>query len=379
MAAPAEENSAKPVAPPTSDPYSPHRDVSAPDHSHRQSALIADALSTAGISSPLTREPFSEAMLAGLAGGIGFMYAVFQYRDLPPICTLVLRYHPHDFVLGMLTRAGLSFGVEQTASTRKAHRQLLGAAQSDSLCLATIGIGPSAAEEVVVWEADEETVTYSQRAHATETVSADAFSAMRSSNRAARNRLIQVAPPASQYRDGWDAEAAVTDAIEATHTVLTGPVLGHAFDVNFGLSGMERFASALADRRTKSGWLRTFGGSATDLSSGLRRVEACIQREFSAWGGMRPLYADFLSEVVACGVVPTSTDAGRLGEAAVAYQTLGTEWAALGDAAATAAATVDATGNVPERDSVGELLAELAHRMSLIVAAEAAAVSMLST
>lgn len=30
--------------------------------------------------------PLSEALLTGLAGGVGFLYIVFEYKDTPPYC-----------------------------------------------------------------------------------------------------------------------------------------------------------------------------------------------------------------------------------------------------------------------------------------------------
>ena len=64
---------------------------------HRLSALAAHLLRQAGITAPHTGAPLSEAMVCGLAGGIGFMYAVFEYRGVPPIVTIVAQHHPEAF------------------------------------------------------------------------------------------------------------------------------------------------------------------------------------------------------------------------------------------------------------------------------------------
>lgn len=355
------------------------------EYSHRQSALVAHALAEFGVRSPATGAPYREALLAGLGGGIGFMYAVFSYRDLPPICTLVLRYHPHDFVLGMLQRAGIGHVVEHTSSARKAHRQLVSATESGSLCLATIGIGPSATEDVVVSDADDQTVVFSRHPGHTETVTAEVFAAMRASNRTSRHRLIVIEDGTQPSKD-WALGDAAHDAIAATHTVLTGPVLGHAFDVNFGLTGMDRFASALADTRTKSGWTRVFGTSTEHLVGGLRRIERCVQHEFSAWGGMRPLYADFLDQVADDPQVRSGGRARSLVEASIAYRSLGDEWAALAAKAEVAADRFEAEmiheGTDPlaqsgGREKVSETLIDLAHQMSRMYSLESAAATLL--
>ncbi len=46
----------------------------------RDAGLWARVLAQAAVVDPLTGEPFSEAMLAGLAGGIGFMMFTFEYH-----------------------------------------------------------------------------------------------------------------------------------------------------------------------------------------------------------------------------------------------------------------------------------------------------------
>src|SRR4051794_34009116 len=57
------------------------------------SALLANVLRATGHQAPHTGEPWTEAMLAGLAGGIGFMYFVFEYKGHPPTMTIVTRHH----------------------------------------------------------------------------------------------------------------------------------------------------------------------------------------------------------------------------------------------------------------------------------------------
>ena len=78
--------------------------------------------------------------------------------------------------------------------------------------------------------------------------------------------------------------------------ILTGPVLGNNFDVNFGFSGMDKLASQLRDTRTKTGWERRFSRHVA-FSGGRRRLYECLEVEYTAPGGTRPLYAQFLDHV----------------------------------------------------------------------------------
>ena len=76
---------------------------------------------------------------------------------------------------------------------------------------------------------------------------------------------------------------------------LTGPVLGNAFDVNMGLRGMSKLAAELRDRRGRTGWAHRFG-SGDAFAHAMRRLDECLQREYTAADGTRPIYADFLDE-----------------------------------------------------------------------------------
>lgn len=59
-------------------------------------------------------------------------------------------------------------------------------------------------------------------------------------------------------------------------------MLGHLFDVNFGLSGLDWLASALEDTRTKKGWTRVAGTSGEAAHACLRRLHDCVQFELSS-------------------------------------------------------------------------------------------------
>ncbi|MFD1050964.1 hypothetical protein ACFQ1S_38275, partial [Kibdelosporangium lantanae] len=69
---------------------------------HRESSLVAHLLEAQGAT-------YGESLIAGLAGGIGFMYAVFEYKDMPPLLTIVAQHHPEPWAPAALTRLGVSF------------------------------------------------------------------------------------------------------------------------------------------------------------------------------------------------------------------------------------------------------------------------------
>ncbi|HVK22887.1 MAG TPA: BtrH N-terminal domain-containing protein [Actinokineospora sp.] len=92
---------------------------------HAPSTLVRDLLARAGVVAPHTGEPFTEAMLAGLGGGIGFMYAVFEYKGFPhPTMTIVAQHHPDPFVPAILDRLGCATETTRTTSAKVADRRL---------------------------------------------------------------------------------------------------------------------------------------------------------------------------------------------------------------------------------------------------------------
>lgn len=76
-------------------------------------------LTQAGVTHPLTGEPMSEALLAGLAGGIGFMAFTFVYEEVTT-ATVVTRAHPEPYTANLLARCGAVLSERTTGSARLA-------------------------------------------------------------------------------------------------------------------------------------------------------------------------------------------------------------------------------------------------------------------
>jgi Butirosin biosynthesis protein H, N-terminal len=91
---------------------------------HHDSALLTNVLGAAGVVTAHDGVPLDEPTLAGLAGGIGFMYFSFSYTGELPTMTIVPRIHPRPFLSGALDRAGIAHRVVETTSAAKAAREL---------------------------------------------------------------------------------------------------------------------------------------------------------------------------------------------------------------------------------------------------------------
>ncbi|MFD2118917.1 BtrH N-terminal domain-containing protein [Streptomyces cirratus] len=75
---------------------------------HRESSLIRHALGNS----------HDEALVAGLAGGIGFMYFVFEYPERPPIATIVAQAHPEPWVQVALGRLHVPYDATRSTKPR---------------------------------------------------------------------------------------------------------------------------------------------------------------------------------------------------------------------------------------------------------------------
>jgi hypothetical protein len=303
---------------------------------HRLSALAAHLLRQAGYTAPHTGEPFTEAMVAGLAGGIGFMYAVFEYQGWPPLMTIVAQHHPEPWLPAVLGRLGFPYTEEHGTSTKSAlaalHRALDGGrpvyCTVDLTALPWHAGEPAHSEvpyEVVVAGRDGDTVYLDDSSVAPLAIpEADFARAWARHKKGRHHRITLGAGPAPV-----DLAAAVRSAITTTVAHLTGPVLGHSFDTNFGFSGMTKLATQLRDGRTKSGWATRFGAP-VPFFHGVRRLYECLELQFTGPGATRPLYADFLDEAAPVLGEPVLSDAAGL------FRQAGGAWSRLAARAAEA-------------------------------------------
>ena len=288
---------------------------------HHASAALAHALDAVGVRAPHTGAPYTEAMVAGLAGGIGFMYAVFEYAGELPTMTIVARHHPEPFVPAALGRIGVPVQPARTSSVRTAERNLR-TTLSGGPALCTVdraglpwhplacGEGYADPYDVMVCGLDDDNGGHlllddeSVRPHR---IALSDFLTAWSAHRKGRHTLVPILPP----KEPVDLAEAVRDAVRTTCAHLTGPVLGNSFDVNFGLSGMRRLSDQLGDPGGRKGWATRFAAPKA-FFAGVRRLHDCLEVEYTGPSATRPLYADFLTEAATVVDEPAYVEAANL-------------------------------------------------------------------
>ncbi|MFD5417325.1 BtrH N-terminal domain-containing protein [Streptomyces sp. NPDC127069] len=286
---------------------------------HREASLIRHALGSV----------HDEELVAGLAGGVGFMYFVFEYEGRLPILTIVAQAHPEPWVQVALGRLGVPYEATRAMNPRWGRvRAALDAGQPafcvvDRSALPWHGPDPDAEltgtdqHTVVIAGYDGDDLLVEDGAETPYRIDREEFGAAWTAHRKGRHQLIvPTGPP--------EGEPDVAGAIASTVRHFTGPVLGNAFDVNFGFSGMEKLAADLRDGSAAAGWERRFGSTPEAFRAGTGRLYACLEEEWTAPGATRPLYADFLDL------------AGRA-EAAALFRESGGQWSELAQLAHAAA------------------------------------------
>ena len=328
----------------------PDSDPGRPDRfrgRHPDTAALTRLLAALGVTDPAAGRPLSEAMVLGVAGGIGFAYFVFEYEDLT---TLYLGgrinpyIHKRDAAEAALTRLGVPFQVRRTSGPAAAERHLRTALDQGRPVVATVDGArlPSRAvppelpgmtpQDVLVELRDGQPVLWDLAPVPVPVTWAELAEA-RAGVRSARHRLVVADAPAD-FGDGVgsstsevDLPGAAAAGIADTWTGMLDPPMR-----NFGVPGLAKWADLLTAPRDPKGWPRLLAAPGRQLGGGF----------------FRSMYAEFLEE--AAGPL------GRPGLATLAgaYRELAAAWTTLAETAR------DAAGPQPlDPDTLTALLAGL--------------------
>jgi Butirosin biosynthesis protein H, N-terminal/Domain of unknown function (DUF4872) len=296
---------------------------------HGDTGAVSNVLRHAGITSPLTGAPYTEAMVNGLCGGPGFLYAVFEYKGWPPMLTLALRSRSMNdaFINEGLARLGAAFAVSETSSRPAAAKALEALLSAGTPALCTVDMASlsyyglpelyrgGAPHVIAVVGRDRDHVWVDDRSTRPFRVAGIELAEARARYRAGKQRLVSVVGPKRAH----DARAAIREAIAATARRYVEPAVPKSFWVNCGFSGLDKWAVQLTDVKDKKGWPSTFTDTARAYA-GLQRAYECIEGTSGPAGG-RALYADFLEEASA------ATGNAALRRAATAFRESAALWA----------------------------------------------------
>lgn len=273
---------------------------------HWETGSIHNALSSQEVKAPHTGQPYSEALLLGVSGGIAFGYFTFEYKGYLPHVALLTRntFNPFSTVL---ERLGIAQDIQQTNKAETAEKNLRNALESGfypilwadrfSLpynCLPgnepMWGMMP-----ILAVEADHETVTVADRSSQPLHLSMAELTKARGRVKEDKYRLITLDAPQTAKLAG----AVHKGICQAIGLFTEEPPKGGRD--NFGFAAYEKLAEMLVNSRNKHSWERFF-------APGIRMYHALagspVQPGAYHWvniwgssnGAERGLYADFLLE-----------------------------------------------------------------------------------
>jgi hypothetical protein len=334
-----------------------------PSAVHGDTARLCASLAHAGVRDPTTGEPFSEAALFALSGGIGFMYFLFEYKGLPPMMTFTCRSWsmPWPMMERALHNAGVSFTTIETGSAGKAQKALDAALDGGQVAHLTVdgaslpwrGAEPmwkgQAPRQINVIGRDGD--RYLVDDGRWRPLERDQLADARAATKKQKHRLVVIGDPATST----DADTRLARAAAATVTTFTEAPFAH-FASSFGLNGLTKAADLIGSDRDKKSWGRVFDSPAL-AALALTRTWECIHLDYTPPAAGRPFYAEGLRELAGAKGVRAARRKAAERAADLAEQSAGhweTMAAAARDADAAVERAVDLAESMEELASLGD-------------------------
>ena len=273
---------------------------------HWETGSIHNALAVQGVKAPHTGEPYSEALLLGVSGGIAFGYFTFEYKGYLPHVSLLTR-NTFDPFTTTLERLGIVQDVQQTNKADIAEKNLQELLDTGLYPLVWADYFSMPYNDLVydhvMWgmmpilalKSDGKIVTVADRSSQPLDVSMETLNQARRRVKEDKYRLMTLDAPQRTKLAG-----AVHKGICQTIKLFTELPPKGARD-NFGFAAYDKLAKMLVNTRNKQSWERFF-------ETGVRMYHALagspVQPGMYDWvniwgsadGAERGLYADFLDE-----------------------------------------------------------------------------------
>lgn len=298
---------------------------------HPETAALTNCLAAAGGLAPHTGQPYTEAMLLGLGGGLGAGYILWEFQEhhariLVLGCQNNWQY-PVRFLEAACQRAGAAVTLHETGGRVTAARHLQEALAAGTPPLAWVDrahlpylqlpevLKGHIGHLVAVAGQTGDSFLIDDLAAAPFRVTAADFAAARARIASYNNRLLIPTPAGS-----GDLPAGVLAGLRDCATNLLGK------SDSFALPTILKWAKMMTDKKNKKGWPVLFANP-RGLYGLLQSVFEGIEFDGTGGGGLRGLFADFLVEAAPLVNRPV------LIELADRYRGLAERWTAVAEAA----------------------------------------------
>jgi hypothetical protein len=298
-----------------------------------ETSILRHLLNWHGVVAPHTGEPLSEALVLGLAGGLGGSYWVDEMFGWVAI-RIGGRHNPHDmhgkFFENACQRLGVPTNRRESTSTKAgeaALRETIAMGQPGIVWVGLAGMpyfglpreyAKGWVHTVLITGVDDSkgSVQVCDTAQRPLSCTLADLAYARAAITLLKNRVMTIGPPTGPI----DFKKATTEGIKVCIEGLSNQPIA-----NFGLSAFKKWADLVTDETDKKAWPAVMSQSGRMLAS---LVEAYESLEVKGTGGglLRPLYADFLVEAAEITKKPSLLQASN------AYREAGALWSKVADA-----------------------------------------------
>ena len=299
------------------------------DGRYWDTASIRNALDYQGVKAPHTDEPYTEAMLLGISGGVTFGYFTFHYDGYDPQVNLLTRntFEPTDKIF---SRMGIAREVLQSTSADKGRKNLIEAIEDGHAPIAYPDMwslpynamphdeGMWGGLPVIIYgyEPEQGKAYISDRSFVPLIVTTDELDQARARVKKDKHRVLILEHPDKSLLAG-----AVRQGIRDCIDLMTEkPPRGSS--KNFGLNGLLHWGDML-QKTTKGSWAQAYP-TGRPLLSVLMSSYTFLGPTFGkTMKAERDVYADFLDEATKLLEMP------ELENVAVRYRIAGDAWDGL--------------------------------------------------
>jgi len=301
---------------------------------HWETGTVRNFWAYRGITAPHTNQPYSEAMLMGISGGIVMAYFSFAYSGEWDPQARILTRNTFDPMDRMLERMGVIQHIEQTSQPEKARRNLINTLDegspaivwADVFSLPWCGVAMPMPEPmwwmspILVYGYDEAaaTVLVADRARIPLTCTTGELDAARARIKKDKFKLLSLDPPNEGH-----LIAAVQKGIWDCIKLFTEPPPKGGKD-SFGFAAYNRLIEVLTKPKHRLSWEKEFPAG-PKLYSALLWMFNDIMLFGKDGSAERDVYANFLDEAAVL------LDKPGLKEAAAQFRTSGEAWNVLAD------------------------------------------------
>jgi hypothetical protein len=274
------------------------------DGTHWETGSVRNFFAQRGFRAPHTSEPYSEAFLLGISGGIVMGYFTFLYEGYDPQCNILTR-NTFDPLDKMLSRLGVVQALEHTAKPERAEAILIDTLEGGQPAIVWADMwslpynalprdeGMWGAFPLLVYgyEPGEETVYIADRARVPLTITPAELAAARSRIKKIKNRLLTLDAPVEDKL----ASAVRLGICDTIQLFSEKPPKGSKN--NFGLNAYQFWAKMLTQPKQRLSWEKQFPAG-LPMYAGLTSAYnfAFLFGKGKEQDAERGLYANFLQE-----------------------------------------------------------------------------------